>query len=38
MSYDLYLLKRHEIGTDPTAACERLEESEDRESGPSGKP
>jgi hypothetical protein len=35
MSYDLYLLKRHEIGT---AACERLEESEDRESGPSGKP
>jgi hypothetical protein len=31
MSYDLYLLKKDEIGDDPSAAYERLEELEDRE-------
>jgi hypothetical protein len=31
MSYDLYLLRKDEIGDDPSAAFERLEDVEDRE-------
>ena len=34
MSYDLYLLRADEIGEDPTADCERLEElAEEDEAG-----
>ena len=31
MSYDLYLLRKDEVGDDPSAAYERLEEQEERE-------
>ena len=36
MSYDLYLLRAHEVGDDPAAAYERLEEAaeEEREATP----
>jgi hypothetical protein len=34
VSYDLYLLKADEVGDDPGAAYERLEELEDREPTP----
>jgi hypothetical protein len=30
MSYDLYILRKDEIGDDPSAAYERLEEQEER--------
>jgi hypothetical protein len=34
MSYDLYILRKDEVGDDPTAAYERLEEQEEREPTP----
>jgi hypothetical protein len=34
VSYDLYLLKKDQIRDDPAAACERLEEREEREPTP----
>jgi len=34
MSYDLYLLRKDEVGDDPSAAYERLEEQEEREPTP----
>ena len=34
MSYDLWLLKKDEVGDDPSAAFERLQEQEEREPTP----